>query len=253
MIGSASRYYLAMTIHQDRIGDWDAGWRDDGPASAPVVLLLHALGQSSADWAGVSDALVREGYRVVAPDFRGHSRSGPSPAYSFEIFRDDVVALLSHLRVARAAVVGHSMGGTVAYLLAEQYPMLVSVLVFEDSPPPGGPALDPPATKVMEPFIASADPFDVAVMPAIGQQLHSPDPLWWQLLADIRCPALVIAGGAESQIDQRGLALVAEAIPGAELHTIGGGHYVHAKRQTEFVATLLDFLGRTYPAASAAK
>lgn len=236
-----------MAYHQERIGDWDAGWRDDGRPGAPGVLLLHALGQSSHDWAGVGDRLVEAGYRVVAPDFRGHARSGPSSTYSFELFRDDAVALLKHLRMENAAIVGHSMGGTVAYLLAQQHASLVRALVIEDTPPPGGPNLDPPQTKMMEPFRASADPFDLAVMPAIGNQLHAPNPAWWQALPSIRCPVLLIGGGQESQVDQRGLVLTRDAIPGADLRTLGGGHYVHAARHDAFVATTLDFLAQHHP------
>jgi pimeloyl-ACP methyl ester carboxylesterase len=72
--------------------------------------------------------------------------------------------------------------------------------------------------------------------------LHEPDPMWWDRLAAIAAPALLIAGGRQSHLDQDGLARMAARIPGAELVTVAAGHGV---RPAEFTAAVAAFLART--------
>ena len=104
------------------------------PGNRPLVL-LHALGEGAADWDGVRDAFARH-RRVYAPDLRGHGRSDRPGAYSFELMRDDVLALLATLGPEPVDLVGHSMGGVVAYLVAAAAPERVRRLVLEDVPAP---------------------------------------------------------------------------------------------------------------------
>ena len=99
------------------------------------MLLLHALGESGADWDAVVSAFTH-GYRVIAPDMRGHGTSGWPGEYSFSVMRDDVIALLDALGLDRVVVVGHSMGAVIGWLLALTEPQRVHRLVVEDAPPP---------------------------------------------------------------------------------------------------------------------
>ena len=70
-------------------------------------------------------------YRVILHDYRGTGRSGkPSVDYSTRMFCDDVVALMDYLGAADAIVIGHSMGGRVAQLLALEYPEKVNKLIL---------------------------------------------------------------------------------------------------------------------------
>lgn len=71
----------------------------------------------------------------VRPDFRGHGLSDWPGSYGFEAFRDDLSAFIGALELGPVDVVGHSMGGAAAVLLAEQHPGLVRRLVIEDAPP----------------------------------------------------------------------------------------------------------------------
>ena len=80
------------------------------------------------------------GRPVVAPDLRGHGRSAiPEVRFTLEDAADDVAATIAHLGIVRAVVVGYSLGGAVAQLLADRHPHLVAGLVL------AGSDFDPPA------------------------------------------------------------------------------------------------------------
>src|SRR5262249_32818017 len=88
---------------------------DEGDG-APLVL-LHSLGGSSTMWAGIMPAL-RQRFRVIAPDLRGHGRSTQGIAAEVGLCADDIVCLLDHLGIGRSAFIGISMGGHIAMKIA---------------------------------------------------------------------------------------------------------------------------------------
>ncbi|MFF7952845.1 alpha/beta fold hydrolase [Streptomyces griseorubiginosus] len=219
-------------------------YRAWGPEHAPPVLLLHCRGADGADWARIAERLATGARprRVYAPDLRGHGRSdwlGEVPgAYAYEAMRDDMLGFLAAVGVERADVVGHSLGGTVACLLAQGAPAVVRRLVLEDVPAPL--PLDPPRPPAPAPD--SEPPFDWAMLRATDAQRNAPDPLWWDHMERITMPTLVVAGGTTSVIPQDEVAALAARIPGARLVTVGGGHLVHEARPEEFLAVVVPFL-----------
>ncbi|HWC13294.1 MAG TPA: alpha/beta hydrolase [Actinomycetota bacterium] len=118
-----------------------ARWGDEGP----VILAIHGITASHMQWPYVARELQGEA-RFIAPDLRGRggSRDLPGP-YGMNAHADDLVAVLDHLDVERAVVVGHSMGGFVAAVMAMHHPDRVSSLVLIDG---GFPLLDAPAPDV---------------------------------------------------------------------------------------------------------
>lgn len=104
------------------------------PAGMPLVL-VHALGLDKSSWAGVAPALART-HHVHAVDMRGFGDSDRPGQYSYENMRDDVLALLDVIGADRADLIGHSMGGAVAWLVAEAQPARLAHLVVEDTSPP---------------------------------------------------------------------------------------------------------------------
>jgi pimeloyl-ACP methyl ester carboxylesterase len=84
--------------------------------------------------------------------------------------------------------------------------------------------------------------FDWAVVPAIVAQVNAGDHAAWDGLATITAPALLIAGGPASHVDQDKIAAAAAAIPGGDLVTIPAGHLVHATRPAEFADAVLTWL-----------
>lgn len=105
--------------------------RDTG-GDGPVVLLLHGwMFPSDLNWLQAYGPLSAAGFRVLAMDLRGHGR-GLRTAEPFRLqdCADDAGALLGALGVAPALVVGYSMGGPVAQLLARRHPDRVRGLVL---------------------------------------------------------------------------------------------------------------------------
>ena len=103
-------------------------WGGDGP---PVVA-LHGLA-SSAHWYDIVAPLLRDQYRIFAPDQRGHGQTTQATTgYDWETLTTDVTGFMDHLGLDRAAVLGHSWGGNVATNLAARRPERVSQLVMID-------------------------------------------------------------------------------------------------------------------------
>lgn len=199
------------------------------------MVLLHGLGEQGASWDEVRSAF-DESFRVISIDLRGHGDSDYPGAYSIELMRDDVVGLLDELGLQRVTLVGHSMGALVAYLVAWENPSRIKRLVIEDAPP-GFPRSRPVPERPDVPV-----PFDWAVVPAIIEQTNTPDPTWWDRLADITAPTLLIGGGPDSHIPQDTLTEAAARIPSASVVTIPAGHHVHVGEPDEFSAAVLQFL-----------
>lgn len=209
-----------------------------GPEDAPPVVLLHARGPAVPAGRRSPPALAAGPRRVYAPDLRGHGRSDWPGEYAYETMRDDVLAFLAALGIARADVVGHSLGGAVACLLAQHSPRLVRRLVLEDVPAPF--PLDPPRPPAEHP--GGDLPFDWAMILATDEQRNAPDPMWWDHMGRITMPTLLIGGGPASLVPQEQVAALAELLPDARRVTIDAGHLVHGARPEEFLAAVAEFL-----------
>lgn len=206
-----------------------------GDPDAPPMVLLHALGEHAASWDSVIQRFAPY-FRIVAVDLRGHGASDWPGRYSFELMRDDVLDVLDQLGLERVVLVGHSMGGTVAYLVAEAEPDRVGRLIVEDVPPPF------PRERAVPERPAGTLPFDWAVVPAIVEQVNDPTLRWWKRLPDITAPTLLVGGGTTSHIPQDKLIEVAGLVPHCTLITIPAGHNVHESRPDEFADAVLAWL-----------
>jgi len=101
-------------------------------ANKPCILLLHGLTDNGLCWQPVIEALADD-YDMVAPDARGHGLSdAPEHGYTAADHAADVVALISALGLRRPVIIGHSMGGMVATLVAAGHAELVRAAIFED-------------------------------------------------------------------------------------------------------------------------
>lgn len=100
----------------------------------PLVWLHGGMGHG-ADWQFIFPA-VPAGYRLIAPDLRGHGRStGARPIYSFQQSAFDIMALLDRLQLERVKVIGLSGGGITALHLASLAPERVQAAVIISAPP----------------------------------------------------------------------------------------------------------------------
>ncbi|PUB26258.1 alpha-beta hydrolase superfamily lysophospholipase [Promicromonospora sp. AC04] len=227
-------------------------YREAGDPDAPVLLLLHALGESSLSWDPLLDDLAALGYRALALDARGHGDSDRPGEYTYELMTADTLAFCDVLAPTPGgiAIVGHSMGAVTAALVttaltvpptgdrSDTFPGRVTRLVLEDATPtrPGGPRFEPfdePDHPV---------PFDWPLVNALRAQRSDPPPAWWSEALKIEAPVLVVAGGPTSNVDQADLKDFAAGVADGRLVEIPVGHMVHDEAPAEFLAAVAEFL-----------
>ena len=247
----------------------------------PTLLLLHGFSGSAATWAPHVEAW--RGFATVAVDLLGHGASD-CPAdrrrYRMERCLEDLVALLDHLDVRRAAVLGYSMGGRVALRLALHAPERLWALVLESASPGIEDASEREArarsdadlAEVVEregveafvvrwqalPLFASQARLPAAVREELRRQRLGNDsrglagslrgmgagrqePVLARM-GDIRKPVLVIAGALDDKYC--GLARrMAAALPCARTEIVpDAGHAVHLERPEAFAGAVRGFL-----------
>ncbi len=237
----------------------------------PTVLLLHPVGLDLTCWETQIEAL-RPEYRVVAVDLRGHGGSEvPSGPYSLGLFAADVHELLRSLDAAPAHIVGLSMGGMVAQVLALDYRTDVLSLVLADTncglPPEGRAAMVARGEAAVRGGMES-------VLQATLERWYTPGFLgsevvarcrrrlladnvaaWaasWRAisevnteprLGEIAVPALVMTGELDVSSPVERARAIAERIPGARLHVVPGAPHMAQQEQPElFNQPILDFL-----------
>ena len=161
--------------------DLEIHYEDMGDPSDPPVLLIMGLGAQLLLWRkGFCERLVNQGYRVIRYDNRDVGLSGklhgrraggsliaalarsfiglPSPSvYTLEHMADDAAALLDHLGIDRAHVVGASMGGMIAQIFAARFPHRTAGLgiIFSSN---NSALLPPPAPKALLALIKGPSP-----------------------------------------------------------------------------------------------
>lgn len=107
---------MKKTVHVNRV---NLSCLEQG--SGETIVLLHGFCGSSAYWREVIPQLAQH-FHVIAPDLRGHGDSdAPAGTYSMELFADEIAALLHQLAIAKATLVGHSLGGYIALAFAEKH------------------------------------------------------------------------------------------------------------------------------------
>ena len=110
-----------INIHYTRTG-----------GNKPPLILLHGLTANGACWAALAHAIEGD-YDVIMPDARGHGKSSvPNDGYRYEDLANDVVGLIEALRLSPPILIGHSMGGITAAVVASRNPKLLRCLILAD-------------------------------------------------------------------------------------------------------------------------
>ena len=244
-----------LTFAYDDLGPRDARDR---------VVLIHGFATNAEEnWRrlGWYGAFERHGARVVAIDLRGHGRSAKphDPAgYGVEIMSADVVALMDHLAIERADVMGYSLGSRLAAMIAATRPERVSNLVLggvgarwlEPRPVEAGaltmaqamrapdPSMIPDATLRGFRQFADNQGEDRLALAACSEGLAA---AMTPLRLDAICAPTLVVTGARDEIagapDD-----VAAAIAGAKAVTIPGCDHFAAIPHALFKAAVFDFL-----------
>lgn len=105
--------------------------RDSGPKDAPAVIMVHGFGGSLHSWEPWAQALSVD-HRVIRFDLPGCGLSAPDSSGNYSDARSMqlLIALMDQLGIARASIVGHSIGGRIAWTFAATHPQRVDKLVL---------------------------------------------------------------------------------------------------------------------------
>jgi pimeloyl-ACP methyl ester carboxylesterase len=274
-----AHYLDASTAVQDVMGT-PLRVRDTGPKTAPVLILIHGFGSSLETWEPWARLLSNK-YRVVRFDLPGSGLSGPDRTGDYSDARslDLVKRLMQQMGIVRAALIGNSIGGRIAWKFAATYPTLVSKLVlispdgfaspgFEYGRPPKVPA----ALTLMKYFLpkpllranlraAYADPdrlsdaqvdryYELLLAPgnrgAMIERMHQtlledPQPI----LQRIQAPTLLLWGKSDHMIPSSNAADYLGALPDAKLVLFPDlGHVPQEESPEESVQPLEQFLAQ---------
>jgi pimeloyl-ACP methyl ester carboxylesterase len=112
------------------VEDVNISYFDEGNTSLPVILLIHGFPFSKTIWQNEIE-LLKENFRVIAYDVRGHGQSdaGTLP-FSIQQFANDLLLFISALKLDKVSLCGHSMGGYIALLSITQNPDRFSSLIL---------------------------------------------------------------------------------------------------------------------------
>ncbi len=247
----------------------------EGPASAPVVTLSHSLAANLHLWNAQAAAL-RDRYRVLRYDVRGHGGSAvPPPPYTLEQMADDLHGLLQALGIDRTHFVGLSMGGLIGMTLALRFPRAVQSLVLADTTACYGPerkpmwddrirvaeskGIDAVLDRTMEAWFTA--PFRAErpdVIARIRALLAPTDPAGYvgaiqaigygdlrEEIRAIRCPTLILVGEEDRGTDITMARTMRERIEGSALAVIPkAAHCSCVEAADEFNRALIGFLAR---------
>lgn len=223
----------------------------------PAVILLHGGLGNAGNWGYQIPALAAAGYRVIAMDTRGHGRSTTDGRpYHYRQLASDVLALMDHLALPAAALVGWSDGACTALELAMAAPERVrGVFFFACNVAPDGalpfvmtPVIGNCLTRHKADYAAlSATPADFdAFMDAVGLMQRSEPNLSDADLAAVRVPVTVAHSTGDEFIRAEHASYLAATIPGATLVTLDGvSHFAPLQRPEVFNTAVLEFLERT--------
>lgn len=232
----------------------------DPPDGFPVILLHHGLGSTHA-WRSQIEALSEGGYCALAYDRWGYGRSDPRQQLSMPYFledQDDLLALLDQLQIERAALVGHSDGGTIALYFAARHPQRVSCLVTLAAHAFVEEKMTAALPLVLQQYREDAN-FRAALQRRHGVKAEAVVLGWFNgwnndanlgwdmrpMLAQIHCPVLVMQGEADEHATPRHAQEIANAIPGADLVLLPGANHMLQREQADEVnRRLLEFLGQ---------
>ncbi len=241
------------------------------------VIILHGLFGMSDNWVSFGRRLSRD-FNVIIPDLRNHGQSPHSPVFDFPSMEQDILELLDERGIQEADLIGHSLGGKVAMLIAMNHPERVRKLVIVDI----GPRSYPENHEHMDLLNAmmSVDPAKAHSRSDIEKELKqyisgeklrqfllknvywkSPSQLGWRLnLSGIHSnllrifqsvegaepftkQALFIRGGRSEYISDQDIPDIQKKFPRASIRTIEpASHWVHADEPEKFYDLVTEFL-----------
>ncbi|QND34629.1 alpha/beta hydrolase (plasmid) [Sinorhizobium meliloti] len=242
-----------------------------GDPDGVPILLLHGFTDSARSWSLTAPYLAT-GFRVIAPDLRGHGHSDqPEGCYTIPEMANDVRLLMVALDLAPCHVVGHSLGGRLVQALAERWPHLVRKIIlmstsaalrerrgrlWENIQTLRDP-IDPESAFIRE-WCSGAVPIDENFLTLARRESAAlPSSIWHSiyyeqlaydpspLLQDISAPTLILRGEEDMIATEEHQVQMKDAIVGAEFIFLPGqGHNIHWEAPEKVAHLILTFLER---------
>lgn len=219
------------------------------------VILLHG-GLANANYWGHQVRALQRHYQVIVMESRGHGRSSRNQEpYGYDLMASDVVALLDHLKIRKAAIVGWSDGAIIGLDVAMKHPERVSRLfAFAANSDPSGVA-DIASSEVFNAYIARAGeeykrlsptPTEYKSFVAEITKMWESQPKWTASdLATIKVPTWIVDGDHDEAIKRDNTESMAANIPGAGLLIQPQvSHFSFLQDPEQFNDDVLRFLGR---------
>ncbi|GBQ66857.1 putative hydrolase [Ameyamaea chiangmaiensis NBRC 103196] len=257
---------------------------DRGPRDGTPVVLIHGYTDSARDWFPLVPALPAH-YRLIIPDLRGHGASSkPDCCYTLVDFAYDIKLLLDHLGIARADIVGHSLGSLVTQSLAENWPDRVHRVVLISSSgglkacpsdkerQERGSAMDfrtpilqlhdpiDPNSPFMKMWWSSPTPVDAEFLRRQRvDSAHMPARVWLAVLDQglsgldlqaglprLKAPTLLIWGEKDPIMTPEMRGTLVAGLPSAQVVTFAGlGHNAFWEKPANVASTIASFLSHT--------
>lgn len=244
--------------------------------SGQPLLILHGFLGMSDNWKTLGTQFATDGFQVHMLDLRNHGRSLHSEEFSYEVMVQDVFEYCQAHNLENINIIGHSMGGKVAMLLATTHPELVDKLIVADI----GPKFYP---QHHQDILGGLNAVDFSIKPtrneveAIMSQ-YIPDfgtrqflmkNLFWQEPGQLAFrfnlevfnrkmdeigiplpegfifekPTLFIRGGKSNYILDSDFENIKQHFPDSSIETIANvGHWLHAENPAEFYQKVSSFL-----------
>ena len=244
--------------------------------SGKPLLILHGFLGMSDNWKTLGAQFATEGYQVHLLDLRNHGRSFQSEAFSYQVMMQDVLAYCKDNSLDAINIIGHSMGGKVAMLLATTHPELVDKLIVADI----GPKFYP---QHHQDILAGLNAVDFSVKPSRNEveevmAKYIPDfgtrqflmkNLYWKEPGQLAFrfnlaifntkmdeigvalpenlifekPTLFIRGGNSNYILESDFENIKHHFPNSIIETIPNvGHWLHAENPAVFYEKVVSFL-----------
>lgn len=243
--------------------------------SGPAVILMHGMFGSLSNLGSLARELVPN-YRVISVDLRNHGNSPHEDAMDLALMAADIVELMDDLDLAKAHLIGHSLGGKLGMEVALTCPDRLSSLVVADIAPVNYPqsnshvvdglrALDSAridsrkaADQLLSDYIA-----DTATRAFILKNLQRTDDGSFRLKLNVKSivanyssslvaapqvgsfsgPVLFIKGELSAYIQEKHYPLIKKLFPASELQVMDGvGHWLHAEKPELFNNSVMAFL-----------
>lgn len=247
----------------------------DGPRTGIPVVFIHGFPFDKSMWNPQIEALKRQ-YYLITYDIRGHGNSDVGDGqYTIELFVDDLIAILDHLKISHAVLVGLSMGGYISLRAVERHPDRIRGLVLcdtrseadtnegkirratqvkflkRDGTRPFAEAFiaglfyektlsdQPRVVESISSIIEKTSPLSIAgTLIALAGRTDTTSALY-----SIRVPTLILVGKHDTLTPVSASTAMREKIPGAVMHVLPqAAHLSNLENTGEFNTHLQDFL-----------